>query len=118
MAGTIIPPTPKREPVSEQRVNLASWSGTPLEKENLGATLSPEDQHNLLCLIGDPSAWDAVLVIDQRDLDLVVPGQEVRLMFEESADYVFVSKIEDIADAVLCPERRGDVGPDLVQASQ
>ena len=74
------------------------WSGTPLEKENLGATLVPEGQHNLLCLIGDPNAWDAVLVIDQRDLDLVVPGQEVRLMFEESAYKVFVSKIEDIAD--------------------
>jgi len=97
-AGTIIPPPAKREPVSEQRVNLASWSGSPLEKVNLGATLSPEEQHNLLCQIGDPNAWDAVLVIDQSDLDLVISGQEVRLMFEESANHVFVSKIADIAD--------------------
>ena len=96
--GTIIPAPPKREPSSEQKVRLASWSGTPLEKKNLGATLSPEDQHNLLCQIGDPNAWDAVLVIDQRDLDLVVRGQEVRLMFEESTNHVFISKIEDIAD--------------------
>ena len=97
-SGTIIPAPPKRDRSSEQRVNLASWSGSPLEKENLGATLSPEEQHNMLCQIGDPNAWDAVLVIDQRDLDLVTPGQEVRLMFEESTHHVFFSKIEDIAD--------------------
>jgi len=98
IAGTIIPPPPKREQKSEQRVSLAAWSGSPLEKENLGATLSPDDQHNLLCQIGDPNAWDAVLVIDQSDLDLVIPGQEVRLMFEEAANHVFISHIEDIAD--------------------
>lgn len=98
IAGTIIPAPPKRDQTSEQRVNLASWSGSPLQKKNLGATLSPDTQHNLLCQIGDPNAWDAVLVIDQSDLDLVVPGQEVRLMFEESAYNVFISEIEDIAD--------------------
>ena len=98
LAGTIIPPPAKREQPGSQRANLASWSGTPLDKKNLGAMLSPETQHNLLCQIGDPNAWDAVLVIDQRDLDLVVPGQEVRLMFEESAYNVFISQIEDIAD--------------------
>ncbi len=98
VAGTIIPAPPKRESMSEQRVSLASWSGSPLKKENLGATLSPEEQHNLLCQIGDPNAWDAVLVIDQRDLDLVLPNQEVRLMFEESTNHVFISQIENIAD--------------------
>jgi len=97
-SGTIIPPPPKREPKTERQASLASWSGSPLEKVNLGATLSPEAQHNLLCQIGDPNEWDAVLVIDQSDLDLVTPGQEVRLMFEESANHVFISKIEDIAD--------------------
>ncbi len=101
VAGTIIPPPSKRESLSNEDISLASWSGTPLKKENLGATLSPEEQHNLLCQIGDPDAWDAVLVIDQSDLDLVVPGQQVRLMFEESADHVFVSQIESIADDEL-----------------
>jgi len=98
VAGTVIPPPAKREPPTDERVQLASWSGSPLEKENLGATLSPEEQHNLLCQIGDPDAWDAVLVIDQGDLDLVTPGQQVRLMFEETANHVFVSEIADIAD--------------------
>ena len=98
IAGTVIPAPAKRERPTDDRVNLASWSGSPLEPENLGATLSPDEQHNLLCQIGDPDAWDAVLVIDQSDLDLVTPGQKVRLMFEESANHVFESKIADIAD--------------------
>ena len=98
VGGTIFPAPPKRDQRSEQRVSLTGWSGSPLEKENLGATLSPEEQNNMLCQIGDPNAWDAVLVIDQSDLDLVLPGQEVRLMFEESTNHVFISKIEDIAD--------------------
>jgi len=101
VAGTVIPPPLKKERTSDLRVNLASWSGSPLAKKNVGATLSPDDQHNLLCQIGDPNSWDAVLVIEQTDLDLVVRGQKVNLMFEESANHVFVSEIEDIADDEL-----------------
>ena len=61
---------------------------------------------NLFCQIGDPNAWDAVLVIDQDDVDLVREGQEVRLMFEESAYHVFVSTIEQPA-----PRRRWTQAP-------
>ena len=60
-----------------------------------------DGQQILFCQIGDPSAWDAVLVIGQRDLDLVAQGQEVRLMLEESAYHVFISKIEYIANDEL-----------------
>jgi len=97
-SGTVIPPPPKRESTSNQHASLASWSGSPLQKKNLGATYSPDDQHNLLCQIGDPQAWDAVLVIDHRDLDLIASQQEVRLMFKESPYHVFVSHVKDIAD--------------------
>jgi putative peptide zinc metalloprotease protein len=101
VAGTIIPPPLKQEPRSEQNVNLTGWSGSPLEKFNLGATLSPDEQHNLVCQIGDPDAWDAVLVIDQRDTDLVLPGQAVRLLFEEWAYQEFKSQIDGIADDAM-----------------
>ena len=73
---------------------LRSWTGTPLDPENLGAALTPDGPQNLFCQIGDPNEWDAVLVIDQDDVDLVREGQEVRLMFEESAYHVFVSTID------------------------
>jgi putative peptide zinc metalloprotease protein len=93
--GVVIPPprVPERPEVDE--AELPAWTGTPLDEKNLGATLSPEGAENLLCQIGDPNEWDAVLVIDQDDVDLVHAGQEVRLMFEESAYHVFISTIED-----------------------
>ena len=45
-------------------------------EKNIGATLSPEGPQNLLCQIGDPNEWDAVLVIDQDDIDLVQRGRK------------------------------------------
>ncbi|TWU30410.1 biotin/lipoyl-binding protein [Bythopirellula polymerisocia] len=97
-AGTVIPPPYRPEARSNPEVELASWSGWPMEEKNLGATFSPDGSENLFCHIGDPNEWDAVLVINQRDLDLLREGQEVRLMFNESAYHVFVSTLESMAD--------------------
>ena len=97
VSGTIISPPQRSDPRSDQQVELASWSGSPLEKKNLGATLLPDGQNNLFCKIGDPNQWDAVLVINQREQDLVAEGQEVRLMFAESTNHVFISKIDYFA---------------------
>ena len=83
-----------RERPSADEAELESWTGTPLDAENFGAALSSEGPQNLFCQIGDPNAWEAVLVIDQDDIDQVREGQQVRLMFDESAYHVFVSKIE------------------------
>ena len=96
-AGTIIAPPRRHESKSDQQVELASWSGSPLDEENLGAMFLPEGPYNMLCQIGDPNLWDAVLVINQRDLDLVSEGQEVRLMFDESTSHVFISSIQYVA---------------------
>jgi putative peptide zinc metalloprotease protein len=100
-AGTVIPPPRVEEPPGDKEVELPSWTGTPLDRTNLGASLSPDGPQNLLCQIGDPNEWDAVLVIDQDDVDLVQEGQEVKLMFEESAYHVFVSTIANRADDAM-----------------
>ncbi len=42
-------------------------------------------------MIGDSNEWDATMIIDQDDSDLVKEGQNVKLMFEESAYHVFPS---------------------------
>jgi putative peptide zinc metalloprotease protein len=99
--GVVIPPPRVAERPTDDDAELSSWTGTPLDRKNLGATLSPEGQENLLCMIGDPNEWDAVLVIDQDDVDLISGGQEVRLMFEDDAYHVFVSKIEEPGSDVL-----------------
>ena len=91
--GTVIPPM--RVPDRNDNENeLNYWTGSPLDPQNLGALLSPTGQQNQFCQIGDPNEWDAVLVINQDDVDLVREGQEVRLMFEESAYHVFVTKLD------------------------
>ena len=100
-AGTVIPPPNRREHTSDARLDLASWSGSPLEDRNLGATLVPDGAENLYCMIGDPDRWDAVLVVNQRDLDWVSEGLAVRLMFEESPYHVFISTIQYVATREL-----------------
>jgi putative peptide zinc metalloprotease protein len=99
--GVVIPPPRVPDRSSADSVELTTWTGTPLDPKNLGATLSPEGQQNLICQIGDPDEWDAVLVIDQDDVDLVHEGQQVRLMFEESAYHVFISTISNRATEPL-----------------
>lgn len=101
IAGTIIPPPNRRKNTTDERLELASWSGSPLKEINLGATMVPDGSQNLFCQIGDPERWDAVFVIGQRDLDLVSEGQEVRLMFEQSPNYVFISTIQYLATSEL-----------------
>jgi putative peptide zinc metalloprotease protein len=97
-AGTIIPPPYRPEQRGDTQIELAGWAGWPMEKRNIGATFTPDGTDNFFCQIGDPNLWDAVLVIDQRDMDLVRAGQQVRLMFNESAYHVFVSTLESLAD--------------------
>ena len=64
-AGTVLPPpatTEKDDPEGQ----LAAWSGTPLDPENKGAYLK---ESVMLCQIGDPQKLEAILIIDQRDVE-------------------------------------------------
>ncbi|HMP06378.1 MAG TPA: biotin/lipoyl-binding protein, partial [Lacipirellulaceae bacterium] len=101
IAGVVIPPPRIPDRPAREGAELASWSGTPFDPSNLGATLSADGPQNLFCQIGDPDAWEALLVYDQNDADLVREGQEVRLMFEESAYHVFISHIEQASTDVM-----------------
>lgn len=93
--GTVIPPPRARDRSRDNEAELVSWSGTPLDLENVGATLFPEGPQNIVCQIGNPNAWEAVLVIDQDDIDLVQSGgHEVQLMFDAWTYRTFHSVIE------------------------
>jgi putative peptide zinc metalloprotease protein len=65
--GYVFPatPRPKRDPGDGR---LPQWSGSPFDAKNRGAALAPSDQ---FCQIGKSTDYDAVLVIDQADVDLV-----------------------------------------------
>lgn len=94
VAGTVIPPPRVPDRPHGEDAELPGWTGTPFDESNLGAAMSADGPQNLFCQIGDPNAWEAVLVVDHDDVELVREGQTVRLMFEESAYHVFVTTIE------------------------
>jgi putative peptide zinc metalloprotease protein len=79
--GTLLPPPPTPPMHSDDlEGQLPSWSGTPLERRNLGAFLK---EGLLVCQVGDPQKLEAILVIDQSDINFVRAGQTVDLKFDE-----------------------------------
>ncbi len=103
-AGVIIPaPTrPSQEGMEEGRLPI--WSGSPLDKKNLGATY-PEGE--LLCRIGDPSDLEALLIVDQADIDLVDAAMaggakpEVKLEADAFPGRALRSRVEQVARVEL-----------------
>ncbi len=77
-AGYVLPPPDRKEPPGDDG-RLPGWTGTPLEDKNLGAMLTPDD---LICEIGNPDAFEAVLIIDQGDRQFVRPQQKVDLLLD------------------------------------
>ena len=75
--GSVLPPPPT--PASHQEEmeggQLPSWSGTPLDEENYQPYLK---EGVLFCQVGDPRNLEAILVIDQGDIDFVKNGQDGR----------------------------------------
>lgn len=102
-AGTVLPPTltPSRDRSED---NLPPWSGTPLDRENLGAFL---EQGVLFCQIGDPKKLEAVIIVDQGDRNLVLPGQTTEIMVEGFANKTIKGEISEISESELkvCPQR-------------
>lgn len=76
--GYIIPP-PLRQPQNSPDGRLPGWVGSPLESSNRGALLTADD---VICEIGLPEAHEAVLIIDQGDVQLVREGQTVDLKLD------------------------------------
>jgi putative peptide zinc metalloprotease protein len=93
LAGWVIPPP--SVPVSPRgSVNLRGWSGTPLDLRNRNAFLS---EGISVCQIGDPRHLEAILAIDQSDMEFVREGQTVDIMFEQLPGQRFRSRISQIA---------------------
>ena len=96
-AGTVIPPTLTEDRTSSEQ-ELKTWSGTPLDRENIGAVL---EKGTKLCQIGDPTDLEARLAIDQANVELVHEGQDVEVMLNQSAEYVYLSHIEKKSDEAM-----------------
>ncbi len=91
VSGTVIPP-PHRPEQEGRDGQLPSWSGSPLDEQNRGAMLSSED---LLCEIGNADDFEAILAIDQGDVQLVREGQEVDMKLDSRRLETFTGVISE-----------------------
>jgi putative peptide zinc metalloprotease protein len=75
--------------------SLASWHGTPLEPRNRGAFL---DQQTLVAqIVPDIKKMNAVLAIDQSDIEFVRNDQPVKLLVHQTPGKVYESKTTEIS---------------------
>ncbi len=93
-ADGIVYPPPWKARRETPETTLAEWSATPLEPRNVGAYLRTGD---LFCLIGDSRRMEAVLVVDQADVDFVRSGLSVRIKLDELPARTFRGEIAEVA---------------------
>jgi putative peptide zinc metalloprotease protein len=94
--GVIFPPPPKPLPQQfDAEEQLPTWSDSPFDPKNQDAFFAESD---LLCLIGDPNSWEAILVIDQHDIDLVKQGHQVEILLESARTSSFAGTIAKISE--------------------
>lgn len=95
-SGTVLP-APLLEKQVDESIHLPTWSGSPLESENLGARLMPPAK---FCQVGDPSCMEARLALDQGDVELLENkvGWKVEIMLAQTSEVVYVSKVESVSN--------------------
>ena len=91
ISGVVIPP-PRRPARDSGDGQLPSWSGSPLELRNRGAMLTSDD---LLCEIGNADDFEAILAIDQGDVQLVREGQTVDMKLDSRRLETFSGTISE-----------------------
>jgi len=103
VAGTILPPP--EVPTKESELGkLREWSGTPLDAKNLGSTLPAG---TLFCRIGDPTKMEAMLWVDQGDIEFVKEDQTVDLRLNETPGRVWRASVREKSkiDAKIAPRQ-------------
>lgn len=102
--GVILPPPPKPASKQDEKEQLPTWSGNPFDRKNEQAYFAESD---LLCLIGDPEKMEAVLVVDQADVDLIKLGHEADIKIDSAQLETFSGKIAQISemDMKVTPEQ-------------
>ncbi|MFM7137035.1 MAG: biotin/lipoyl-binding protein [Planctomycetota bacterium] len=74
---------------------LSSWTGHALDERNLGATFTPG---TVVCLVGDRHLFEAVMVVDQSEVEFVKRGQSVDLKLDAFPARTFTGTVEQLAE--------------------
>jgi putative peptide zinc metalloprotease protein len=97
LKGTVLPPPARLDKPYRPGV-LDTWRGSPLDERNIHSYL---ETGTLFCLVGDPAALEAHLVIEQADMKFVRQGQRVRMQLDELPGGVLGGTIAEIAKTDL-----------------
>lgn len=81
-----------------EETQLPAWSDTPLDPQNFGAYL---EANTLLGMIGQPDQMEAILIIDQSDIQLVQPGQKVVALLNQDRTRYLDAQISRVAQDEL-----------------
>ena len=95
--GVVIPPPTRPDP-DEALDTLPTWSGSVFDHRNLNAALDDRVQ---VCQIADPHKLEAILAIDQSEIEFVRAGQQVEIQLEQDPGRCYVSSIEHISKAEM-----------------
>ena len=96
-SGSILPAVSAKAP-PDGSGKLPGWSGHVLDEQNLGASLA---EGTVFCHVGEPNAYDVVMVVDQSEKEFVVSGQPVDLKLDAMPWETFHGRVEEIAETSL-----------------
>lgn len=74
---------------------LPEWHGLPLDEQNIGATLR---EGTVFCLIGEPERLEAVMLVDESEVEFVQKGQPVALKLDALSWLTIRGEIEQMAE--------------------
>lgn len=75
---------------------LPMWSGSALSKRNLGATYT---EGTVLCMVGETRHFEAVMLVDQAEVEFVGRGQRIDLKLDAFPFETITGTVDDIAES-------------------
>lgn len=93
-AGVVLPPETVKKKGDVEGM-LPNWSGSAISKRNLGATYA---EGTILCMVGDASQFEAVMLVDQAEVEFIARGQRIGLKLDAFPFETFTGTVDDIAE--------------------
>jgi putative peptide zinc metalloprotease protein len=93
-SGIVLPSdsVPKRDDPSGR---LPEWNGLPLDEQNIGASFR---EGTVFCLIGEPDRLEAVMLVDESEVEFVQVGQAVAFKIDALSWLTIRGEIDQIAE--------------------
>jgi putative peptide zinc metalloprotease protein len=91
--GGVLYPPADTPPVADAELPT-SWTGRPLDPINSQCTF---DVGSVLGHVGDAGDWQAVVVVDQEDVEFLKIGDSAEILLDAFPDRIFAGRVEEIA---------------------